>query len=440
MKMRKLFLFAAVAAVLASCGGKGSSATDDFVSEAPNPPVNRVFVSPQYVVYINGDVLPFLDLERTTEVCGVASGQDAFSLKNYFVDWHKANETAKNTLIGGRQAVIPSPSGIKELQWSVKHTIDTLCKYGVDADLVLNNWYWTDFLYEGGYGLWSKEYTPEKAAAYNYNVPAYSYSEKTAYPTSETHLVRFYAYLDLGKKEAMQGKRSGEKNPAIPTIKDDFTGLELVFIEGGTFVMGYTKEQSYKNGYAPTFNAHNVTLNNFYLGKYEVTQTQWETVMGKNPSEFQTGINRPVEKVSWNDAQKFIRKLNEKTGKHYRLPTEAEWEYAARGGAYSSGIKLYSNGEGWAGNKTETSDIGASEPDELGIYDMSGNVGEWCSDWFDYYRSEPQTNPQGPAQGYGRVVRGDNWKSNYQYLSYRYYADPAEGSNTVGFRLACNAE
>ena len=159
---------------------------------------------------------------------------------------------------------------------------------------------------------------------------------------------------------------------------------------------------------------HRVTLSNFYIGKYEVTQALWEAVMGSNPSNWK-GSNLPVETVSWDDCQTFIRKLNALTGKNFRLPTEAEWEFAARGGNNSRGYKYAgSNNIGhvawyWNNGGEKTHVVGTKSSNELGLYDMSGNVWEWCQDWFGSYSSASQTNPTGASSGSYRVLRGGCW-------------------------------
>ncbi len=190
--------------------------------------------------------------------------------------------------------------------------------------------------------------------------------------------------------------------------------------------------------------AHSVTLFGFYIGKYEVTQAQWEAIMGGNPSYFK-GDNLPVENVSWNDIQEFIQKLNQKTGERYRLPTEAEWEYAARGGNKSRGYKYSGSNDvgtvAWyyenSGRKTHP--VGQKQPNELGIYDMSGNVQEWCQDWYNYsgYSSDPQTIPTGPSSGSARVIRGGSWSVDAKYtrVSCRGYWRPLNKDRYYGFRL-----
>jgi len=214
---------------------------------------------------------------------------------------------------------------------------------------------------------------------------------------------------------------------------------EMVFVEGGTFTMGCTAEQGddCEDGEYP---AHQVTLSSFNIGKYPVTQAQWKAVMESNPSFF-TGDNRPVETVSWSDAQTFIAKLNEVTGKNYRLPTEAEWEYAARGGNKSQGYK-YSGSDGidevaWYAGNNGTHPVGRKIPNELEIYDMSGNVLEWCNDWYGEYSNAPQTNPQGPATGSRCVLRGGSWDAaaGYCRVSNRYTYPPGYSDNDRGLRL-----
>ena len=189
----------------------------------------------------------------------------------------------------------------------------------------------------------------------------------------------------------------------------------MVRVEGCTFRMGATSEQDC-DAYDIEEPVHSVTLSSYYIGKTEVTQALWKAVMGSNPSKFK-GENLPVENVSWDDCQVFVRKLNSLTGQNFRLPTEAEWEFACRGGNNSLGYK-YSGSDNidnvaWfdcnSGRKTHF--VATKSPNELGIYDMSGNVWEWCSDWYDKYSSGAQTNPKGPESGSFRVYRGGGWGS-----------------------------
>jgi formylglycine-generating enzyme required for sulfatase activity len=216
--------------------------------------------------------------------------------------------------------------------------------------------------------------------------------------------------------------------------------IPMVYVAGGTFTMGCTYEQG-DDCFDDEKPAHEVTLSDFYIGKYEVTQAQWKAVMETNPSRFSGCDNCPVEKISWNDVQKFIRKLNQKTGKTYRLPTEAEWEYAARGGKGSKGYKYSgSNNAGevaWY-DRSRTHPVGQKRANELVIYDMSGNVLEWCQDWYGSYSSSSQTNPKGPSSGSYRVIRGGSW-GHYARgvrVSFRFYITPDIRISNLGFRLA----
>ena len=217
--------------------------------------------------------------------------------------------------------------------------------------------------------------------------------------------------------------------------------IEMVKVEAGSFNMGATPEM--ENPYDSEKPVHRVTLtNNYYIGKYEVTQALWQAVMGSNPSYFK-GDDLPVEQVSWNDCQDFISKLNAMTGKRFRLPSEAEWEYAARGGKKSRGYQYSGSNtlgdvawyEGNSGSKTHA--VGTKQPNELGIYDMTGNVYEWCQDWYGSYSSSPQTNPIGAVSGSSRVDRGGSWFFTAKHCrsSYRFNLTPGYRLNFLGLRL-----
>ena len=227
--------------------------------------------------------------------------------------------------------------------------------------------------------------------------------------------------------------------PSSESSYDDPYIGRMVLVKGGIFQMGDA------NGESDEKPVHSVSLNNFYMGKTEVTQAQWQAIMGSNPSSFKNCDQCPVESVSWNDVQEFIKKLNAKTGKTYRLPTEAEWEYAARGGKSSTytyagsntvdEVAWYSSNSG-----SKTHPVGEKKANELGLYDMSGNVWEWCQDWYadDYYAKSPSSNPPGPTTGSGRVCRGGSW---YYYpavlrVALRYGYAPSFRNYSIGFRLA----
>lgn len=185
---------------------------------------------------------------------------------------------------------------------------------------------------------------------------------------------------------------------------------EMIFVAGGTFTMGCTYEQG-SDCATDEKPSHEVQLTGFSIAKYEVTQSLWKQVMGSNPSRFK-GDSLPVENVSWDEVQTFIQRLNAKTGKNYRLPTEAEWEYAARGGKKSSQTQFSGGLEledvAWCSTNSEnaTHNVGGRQPNELGLYDMSGNVWEWCSDYYGTYPADKQTNPTGAKKGSARVLRG----------------------------------
>jgi len=226
------------------------------------------------------------------------------------------------------------------------------------------------------------------------------------------------------------------------TYTSKVAGIAMVFVKGGTFQMGWTSEQSDCD--ANEKPVHTVTVSGFYIGKHEVTQKQWKAIMGNNPSYFKGDNLPPVEQVSWDDVQEFLEKLNEKTGQHYRLPTEGEWEYAARGGSVSSPTKYTGSNNidevAWYGNNgNKTHPVGTKKPNELSIYDMSGNVWEWCSDWYDknYYGNSPQYNPQGPSSGSRRVGRGGSCYSRARFcrVANRDYDSPGYRSCILGFRL-----
>ena len=228
-------------------------------------------------------------------------------------------------------------------------------------------------------------------------------------------------------------------NITIP-VKNGIS-IDMVRVEAGTFTMGATPEM--KDPYYYEKPAHQVTLtNDYYIGKYEVTQALWQAVMGNNPSEFK-GDNLPVETVTWYDCQEFISKLNCITGKTFRLPTEAEWEYAARGGKksrgcqYSGSNNLFDVAWFWniSGNKTHA--VGTKQANELGIYDMSGNVCEWCQDWYGKYNSSSQVNPTGANSGLDRVYRGGGWRNGARgcHSSCRDGYAPGYRYNVLGLRL-----
>jgi len=265
---------------------------------------------------------------------------------------------------------------------------------------------------------------------------------------------------DLNVATVVSGKVTGKAlGKATITVKTDDGGRtakcfvtvvqpiepEMVKVEGGTFTMGCTDEQE-SDCLDSEMPNHQVTLSAYNIAKYTVTQKEWIAIMGSNPSFYAVvGDNIPVNRVTCDDIQKYITHLNALTGKNYRLPTEAEWEFAARGGIksqktkYSGGndidLVAWYDGNGYSNNRIHP--VGQKHPNELGIYDMSGNITEWCSDWYGNYTSNQQTNPTGGSTGASRVIRGGcsyNEASQCR-VSYRFGCLPETVDVAIGFRL-----
>ncbi len=244
--------------------------------------------------------------------------------------------------------------------------------------------------------------------------------------------------------------------------KETLSGLNLdmVYVKGGTFTMGATSEQGSNDSAKP---AHQVTLSSYHISKYEITQAQWKAVMGTTIEQqrdkvgayslYGVGDNYPMYCVSWTEAKAFCEKLSQKTGKKYALPTEGQWEFAARGGVKSKGYKYsgsdavgdvawyYDNSYNLGENHPDygTHAVGTKAANELGIYDMSGNVWEWCADWYGSYSSDAATNPSGPNSGSYRVLRGSSWSGSGGScrVSIRYNFKPDVHGSYVGFRVVC---
>ena len=241
-------------------------------------------------------------------------------------------------------------------------------------------------------------------------------------------------------KSSKSGITESERKSIIANIVNN-----MVFVEGGTFMMGASSEPGDDASYwnEPI---HEVTISSFYICRYEITQEEWTSVMNTsiNPSSFK-GKKKPVESISWAQCQSFINILNSVSGKHFRLPTEAEWEYASRGGSKTKGFKYSGsnilNEVGWykGNSSSSTHVVGKLKPNELGLYDMSGNVYEWCSDWFKKYKSNKQYNPTGPQNGTKRVSRGGSWFSKETGCRvYTHDGGKPDASPVIGFRLACD--
>lgn len=257
---------------------------------------------------------------------------------------------------------------------------------------------------------------------------------------TDRYIVTYQSLLN-GLTDSNASPTPQQSNPSQNlTFTVGGVSFTMVYVPGGTFTMGATSEQGSDawNDEKPT---HSVMLSSYYIGQTEVTQALWTAVMGSNPSYFK-GDSRPVENVSWNDCQTFISRLNAKTGKQFRLPTEAEWECAARGG--QSGGSKYAGSDNisnvaWYDDNSggETHNVATKSPNGLGIYDMSGNVREWCQDWYGNYSSSSQTNPKGPSNGANRVYRGGSWLFNAGLcrVSIRFNFTPSYSCNDLGLRL-----
>jgi len=272
-----------------------------------------------------------------------------------------------------------------------------------------------------------------------------------------------FLYAFAAAQNQAQNSTPEDSPQTAPKPKQELIpAIEMVLVKGGTFTIGClpAEESDCDHNSIP---AHQVTLSDYYIGKYEVTQKQWREIMGVNirgqrdmESEqlplYGLGDDYPMYYVSWYDAQEFISRLNEKTGKKYRLPTEAEWEYAARGGNQSRGYKFSgsnaieevawydgNSGEGGSSNLV-AHPVGKKKENELGIHDMTGNVWEWVSDLYGAYGDSPQKNPKGPETGWLHVLRGGSWfyHARPMLVSFRGNNDPMTRAGHIGFRLACD--
>ena len=278
-------------------------------------------------------------------------------------------------------------------------------------------------------------------------------SSLTNLKANTTYYVRAYAtnekgtsYGEVKSFVTLSGNGDGDLG-TNQTFNVNGVSFTMIAVEGGTFQMGATSEQG-SDAESDESPVHDVTLSSYYIGETEVTQELWEVVMGSNPSDFSGYPQRPVEQISWNDCQEFITKLNQLTGKNFRLPTEAEWEYAARGGNKSKGYKYSGSNTidnvAWYtdNSSSQTHDVKTKQANELGIYDMSGNVVEWCQDRYGSYSSGSQTNPTGPLSGSLRVLRGGSWNSNARScrVSYRINTYPDSSSICLGLRLSLSQD
>jgi formylglycine-generating enzyme len=302
----------------------------------------------------------------------------------------------------------------------------------------------------------SSTYKSWNGSKYLKNIPVGEYTLNSSLTGYESVTKRITITLDKTSNENIILEVDTSNHSEGQVHSEGFDNM--IFVKGGSFQMGSNKYDDEKP-------VHSVTVSDFYIGKYEVTQAEWQAIMGKNPGNFK-GDNLPVEKVSWYDAVEFCNKKSRAEGltpcytgsgkntkcnfsaNGYRLPTEAEWEYAARGGVSASSTTGYkyagSNNIGevawyYSNSNSKTHTVGTKQPNELGIYDMSGNVWEWCNDWYSkkYYKTSPNNNPQGASSGKYSVLRGGSWNFNDDLcrVANRFRNGRGNCSGDYGFRL-----
>lgn len=265
---------------------------------------------------------------------------------------------------------------------------------------------------------------------------------------------------DKSRESYQPHNPSAAKETESNAFTEPLTGMQFILIRGGCYKMG----DVFGDGDRDENPVHEVCVDNYYIGKYEVTQEQWLKIMHNNPSDFQIGGSYPVEQVSWHDVTDLITRYNQLTGKTFRLPTEAEWEYAARDrgeyekfSGFSDERELFRYANFCDANcenkrRTETQNdkfrntalSGSHKPDRQGLYDMTGNVWEWVQDWYDpaYYKNSPKNNPRGPGHGQLKVIRGGAWDSGPREMraANRDSLEPERKSNNIGFRLVMSAK
>ena len=259
------------------------------------------------------------------------------------------------------------------------------------------------------------------------------------YKTDGTKIKVPYTLLDsIATYTYEEGQDDADDNAEVKEYTVGGATFKMIRVEAGTFRMGSTSGDDDEQP------VHSVTISkDYYIGETEVTQELWTAVMGTNPSNFTSDSQLPVEQVSWNDCQSFITKLNSLTGATFRLPTEAEWEFAARGGNKSQGYTY--SGSNTLGNvawytdnsSSKTHVVKTKSPNELGIYDMSGNVWEWCQDWYGSYSSAAVTDPTGASSGSRRVDRGGGWSiaATRCRCAFRACGTPTDAHSRLGLRL-----
>ena len=399
------------------------------------------------ILQMNGALLPAIEgpwSERLKEVVRACLSKDpwdrptAHVLREYVESfWRGENPELKKTGEGQypRPQEVPAVPQRSHWKWVGFVCILLICGFGIG--------YYFSRPVESGIGINKVEgevRQTEERRILNENEERLQGEEESFYQPAEREVLK-----PTKGQVAKNGLLINWSSSVTPKQKEILSRLvgNMVKVDGGRFRMGATSEQG-NDAYNNEKPVHEVTLSDYYMGKYEVRQSEWEAVMGSNPSHFK-GEDLPVEQVSWSDCHKFIQRLNVLTGLNFKLPTEAQWEYAARGGRLSKGYKYSGSnnlGEvGWYGSNSGncTHRVGEKQPNELGLYDMSGNVREWCEDWYGNYRITSQRDPLGAASGSYRVRRGGCWgdEAGGCRVSIRSYVKPGSRSFNLGFRLVC---
>mgnify|MGYP000142104636 FL=1 len=405
------------------------------------------FVQLGGILQMNGALLPAIEgpwSERLKEVVKACLSKDpwdrptAHALREYVESfWRGENPELKKTGEGQylRPQEVPAVPQRSYWKWIGFVCILLICGVGIG--------YYFSRPVESGIGI------PKVEGEVRQTEERRILNENEERPQREEESVHQPAEREVLKPTKGQVARNGLlinwSSSVTPKQKEVLSRLvgNMVQVKGGRFQMGGTPEQG-SDAYNNEKPVHEVTLSDYYMGKYEVQQFEWEVVMGNNPSYFK-GDDLPVEGVSWSDCHEFIGRLNALTGLNFKLPTEAQWEYAARGGRLSKGYKYSGSnnlGEvGWYGRNFGncTHRVGQKQPNELGLYDMSGNVFEWCEDWYGDYSVASQRDPSGTASGSGRVFRGGCWFNVARYcrVSNRSSFTPDYRHSYLGFRLVC---
>ena len=405
------------------------------------------FVQLGGILQMNGALLSAIEgpwSERLKEVVRACLSKDpwdrptAHALREYVESfWRRENPELKKTGEGQypRPQEVPAVPQRSHWKWIGFVCILLICGFGIG--------YYFSRPVESGIGIPKVEREvrqTEERRILNENEERLQGEEESFYEPAEREVLK----LTKGQV-AKNGLLINWSSSVTPKQKEVLSLLvgNMVQVEGGSFQMGGTSEQG-DDAYNNEKPVHEVTLSDYYMGKYEVRQSEWEVVMGSNPSYFK-GEDLPVEQVSWEDCHEFIGRLNALTGLNFKLPTEAQWEYAARGGNLSKSYKYSGSNDlgevGWYGSNSGncTHRVGEKQPNELGLYDMSGNVWEWCEDRYGGYSVTSQRDPLGAASGSYRVFRGGCWYYGARScrVSFRYYDRPGIRYYILGFRLVC---